>query len=49
MEIKMERVGVIPCVDKDVSAYGMDVSYLITSILSRKDLIYGFFSCLLTL
>lgn len=38
-----------PCVDQDTSDYGVNVSYRIVSILSRMDLIYGGFPCLLTL
>lgn len=48
VHLKMGRGGAPPCVDQDISDDGVNVSYLMISILSRKDVIYGGFSCLLT-
>lgn len=48
VHLKMGRGGAPPCVDQDISDNGVNVSYVMISILSRKDVIYGGFSCLLT-
>lgn len=49
VEIKMGRGGAPARVDQDISDYGVNVACLLISILSRKDVTCGGFSCLLTL
>lgn len=49
VEIKTGRGGAPPRADQDISDCGVRVARLIISILSKKDLIYGSFSCLLIL